>query len=85
MTVPVPAVLDLWCLGHSAGWIGAALDLHPKKVTKIVAQARRVGDQRAVLHADKNGRLIGRAGHEPCLAAVEVVPFVGGAVIRRRR
>lgn len=72
---PIIAALDLWSIGHSAGEIARMLGFpNHKHVTRIVAQARKIRDPRAVLHAAKNGRLIGRAGHRLVLAAVEVVP-----------
>jgi len=77
MTTPVPLVLDLWALGHSAGDIVGRLDLpNVKHVERVVRNARSIRDPRAVLHADSNGRLIGRAAYSSVLAAVEVVPSI---------
>jgi hypothetical protein len=61
---PVPLILDLWSLGHSAGDIAKRLAIASghKGVTRIVAQARSIGDKRAVLHCGANGRLLGRPG-----------------------
>lgn len=74
---PIPATLDLWSLGHSAGEVARMLDFpNHKHVARIVEHARSIRDPRAVLHAATNGRLIGRPGHQPMLAAVEVVPSI---------
>lgn len=72
---PIPLTLDLWATGMSAGAIAERLGYpNAKHVTRIIANARKIHDPRAVLHAGKSGRLLGRAGHKPVLAAVEVVP-----------
>jgi hypothetical protein len=64
--VPIPLVLDLWSLGHSAGDIAQRLAVPGghKGVTRIVAHARELGDPRAVLHCGENGRLLGRPGRD---------------------
>lgn len=62
---PIPLVLDLWSLGHSAGDIAARTGVSRKSVTLIVHQARRIGDPRAtVLHCYEEGRLAGRPGRD---------------------
>lgn len=63
---PVPLVLDLWSLGHSASDIAERLAVPGgrKGVTRIVAHARSIGDPRAVLHCAPNGRLLGRPGRD---------------------
>ena len=61
---PVPLVLDLWSLGHSAGDISNRIGIPRKRVTFIVAEARSIGDPRAVLHCGQNGRLLGRPGRD---------------------
>lgn len=66
MTVPIPLILDLWSLGHSAGDIAKRLDVPGghKGVTRIIKHAREIGDKRAVLHCCANGRLAGRPGRD---------------------
>lgn len=60
---PIPLVLDLWSLGHTAAVVAVMAGLpNHKHVTRIVKHARDIGDKRAVLHVAGNGRLIGRAG-----------------------
>lgn len=82
MTAPVPLVLDLWALGHSARDIGEKLGITRKRVSKIVEQARDIGDPRAVLHAGKNGNLIGRPGRMAVPPRGEVVPSTAALVCR---
>lgn len=62
---PIPLTLDLWALGHSAGQIAEMLG-YPnfRHVARIVANARKIGDPRAVLHCGENGRLLGRPGRD---------------------
>jgi len=59
---PVPLILDLWSLGHSASDVARRTGIKRKRVTVIVAQARAAGDPRAVLHCSATGRPYGRAG-----------------------
>lgn len=80
---PVIAVLDLWSLGHSASDIAEKLPITAKRVTLIVARARSLRDPRAVLHACKNGRLIGRAGHMKQAPVAEIVPSMAALACRR--
>jgi len=62
---PILGVLDLWSLGHSATQIAKMLGLpNFLHVERIIRQARRIGDKRAVLHFAGNGRLIGRPGRD---------------------
>jgi hypothetical protein len=86
---PVPLILDLWSLGHSASDIAERVGLpNGKHVTRIIADARSIGDPRAVLHKHpSNDRLIGRPGRSGTIArkrvkigGLEVVP----AIVRRR-
>jgi hypothetical protein len=64
--VPIPLVLDMWSLGHSAGDIAKRLAIPGghKGVTRIVEHARELGDKRAVLHCGASGRLLGRPGRD---------------------
>lgn len=58
---PIPLVLDLWSLGHSAGQIAKMVGLpNRKRVERIVANARKIGDPRAVRHAIGT-RILGKA------------------------
>jgi hypothetical protein len=60
---PIPLVLQLWSIGHSASQIAEMVGLPSHKaVTRIIAQAREIGDPRAILHCGANGRLLGRPG-----------------------
>lgn len=62
---PVPLVLTLWALGHSASQVAQMVGLPSHKaVTRIIAQARAIGDPRAVIHCGENGRLLGRPGRD---------------------
>jgi hypothetical protein len=87
---PIPLVLDLWSLGHIAADIAEKCGLpNAKHVTRIVDNARRLRDPRAVLHCYPNGRVVGNlrkaidilAGW-PELAVVEVI---GAAPAGRRK
>lgn len=61
MTVPIPLVLDLWALGHSQKQIAEMVGLPNRKhVERIVANARKIGDPRAVRHAIGT-RILGKA------------------------
>jgi hypothetical protein len=72
---PIPLVLDLWSLGHSASQIAEMLGFpNGRQVTKIVAKARSIGDRRAVLHVAANNRLIGRPGRMNPPPLANVVP-----------
>jgi hypothetical protein len=82
---PVPLILDLWSLGHSASDIAARVGLpNGKHVTRIVHDARLIGDPRAVLHMHpRTERLIGRPGRTGIIArrrskidGIEVVPAI---------
>src|SRR5258706_4875011 len=82
---PVPLILDLWSLGHSASDIAARVGLpNGKHVTRIVHDARLIGDPRAVLHKHpRTERLIGRPGRTGIIArrrskidGIEVVPAI---------
>lgn len=75
-TAPVPAILTLWSLGHSATDIAKRLGTKARTVSLIVEQARDIGDPRAVLHLGKNGRPIGRPNQGIDPADVEMVPAV---------
>ena len=55
----VPQILDLWEAGYSATTIAIRLSVQRKQVTAVVAQARSIGDPRAVLHRYPSGRLVG--------------------------
>lgn len=60
MTVPIPLILDLWSLGHSANHIADAVGLpNHKHVARIVEHARAIGDVRAVYHAHGT-RILGK-------------------------
>lgn len=77
--VPIPAVLDLWSLGHSARQIAEMLGFSScKRVNQIVDQARDIGDPRATLHVGKNGRPIGRSAlvlaDHPEVEVVQALP-----------
>lgn len=74
-TAPVPAVLDLWSLGHSASDIAKRLGTKARTVSLIVEQARDIGDKRAVLHVGKSGKPIGRPAKD-LDPGVEVVPAI---------
>lgn len=75
---PIPAVLTLWSLGHSASNIAERLGFpNHKHVTRIIEHARSIRDPRAVLHAASNGRLIGRPGRMKTLPPSVVVPAIG--------
>jgi hypothetical protein len=87
---PVPLILDLWSLGHSASQIAEMVGLpNHRQVTRIIRDARSIGDKRAVLHKYSHGdRLIGRPGRDGAIARrrdrindIEVVP----AIERRNR
>lgn len=80
---PVPLVLDLWATGLSARVISEMLDVPRRTVHMIVEQARDIGDHRAVLHAGKNGRGIGRPNKGIDPADVEMVPAITAPVCRR--
>lgn len=56
---PIPLVLDLWAKGHSASQVEEMLAVPSKKVSAIVAEARSIGDPRAVYHR-LGWRLIGK-------------------------
>lgn len=59
--VPVPLVLDLYSLGHSAKDVAEKLGLpNGRHVARIVAHARSIADPRAVYHVDRTGRLLGK-------------------------
>lgn len=74
--VPVPAILTLWSLGHSATDIAKRLGIRKSRtVSLIVEQARDIGDPRAVLHVGKNGRPVGRP-NKALDPGVEVVPAI---------
>lgn len=89
--VPVPLVLDLWALGHSQKQIAEMVGLPNRKhVERIVANARRLGDKRAVRHSTA-GRIMGKAipfqkrvhGRHKTVDGVEVVPALGKPLCRR--
>lgn len=79
--VPIPLVLTLWSLGHIAADIAEKCGLpNAKHVTRIVDNARRLRDPRAVLHCYPTGRVVGNLRKAinimadwPELAVVEVV------------
>jgi len=88
---PVPLILDLWSLGHSASDIAARVGLpNGKHVTRIVHDARLIGDPRAVLHKHpRTERLIGRPGRTGIIArrrskidGIEVVPAIDSGSAR---
>lgn len=90
--VPIPLVLDLWSLGHSAGDIAERLGLpNHRHVSRIVQLARAIGDKRAVLHHAKDGRLIGRPGrtgkrvrkNAKSIGGVEATLLIGRTMCRR--
>lgn len=57
---PIPLTLDLWALGHSAKQIAEALGYpNSKHVTRIVENARSIGDLRACYHAHGT-RILGK-------------------------
>lgn len=61
MRAPIPLILDLWAYGCSASAIAGVLGLtNAKVVTRIIRNARLIGDPRAVVHAFKDGRSAGR-------------------------
>lgn len=63
MNAPIPLVLDLWALGHSAAEVAEMVGFpNHKYVTRIITKARSIGDKRAVLHVSSTGRPIGRPG-----------------------
>lgn len=78
---PIPLILDLWSLGHTASVVATMAGLpNHKHVTRIVKHARDIGDKRAVLHVDDSGRLIGRAGHALRPPVAIPVPALGKAL-----
>lgn len=73
---PIPLVLDLWSLGHSASSIAEKLGFpNFRHIERIVRHARSINDPRATLHASTAGRLIGRPGNGPHPEA-EIVPAI---------
>jgi hypothetical protein len=81
---PVPLVLDLWALGHSASQIAQMVGLPSHKVvSRIVAQARAIGDPRAVFHCGENGRLLGRPGRTGLTASKRGHRAAGKEVVTR--
>lgn len=61
--VPIPLALDLWALGHSQSQIAKMLGLPNRKhVERIIANARKIGDPRAVRHA-VGTRILGKGIH----------------------
>lgn len=78
---PIPAVLDFWALGHSASviaeWLGFPNHRH---ITRIIANARRIGDPRAVIHEHTNGKPAGNfrkiARMHADSPAIEIVPLI---------
>lgn len=57
---PIPLVMDLWSLGHSAEDIADKIGFPDRRhVQRIIAHARSIGDPRAVFHVEA-GRLLGR-------------------------
>lgn len=75
-SLPVPAILQLWSLGHSGGQIASMMGLGPhgtRAVHLVVANARDIGDPRAVDHAGRNGRPLGRPNEG---VSAEIVPAV---------
>lgn len=79
---PVPAILTLWSLGHSATDIAKRLGTKARTVSLIVEQARDIGDPRAALHLGKNGKPIGRPNKGVDPADVEMVPAITAPVCR---
>lgn len=72
---PIPLTLELWACGFSASQIAEKLGYpNHKHVARIVERARSINDPRAVLHAAKNGRLIGRPGRMASPPFAEIVP-----------
>ncbi len=58
---PIPLALQLWSLGHSQADIAAKLGFPNRKpVERIVANARAIGDPRAVYHV-VGDRILGKA------------------------
>lgn len=73
----VPLVLDLWAYGCSASAIAHVLGLSSAKVvTRIVQQARLIGDPRAAVHWFQDGRPAGRPGRIRTLAQVPGIKSV---------
>lgn len=78
---PILVVLDLWSLGHSGSDIAKKLGFpNAKHITRIISQARRLRDPRAVLHCYSTGRVVGNLRKAinimadwPELAVVEVI------------
>ena len=59
--VPVPLVIQLWSLGHSAKAVAEMVGLpNGRHVARIIAHARSIDDPRAVFHVDRRGRLLGK-------------------------
>lgn len=69
----VPAILDLWSLGHSAADIAEKLGIKARAIHMIAEQAREIGDPRAVVHLGRNGRPLGRPLLEGYSEAVPAV------------
>lgn len=78
---PITLTLQLWSLGHCADDIAEKLGFpNAKHITRIISQARRLRDPRAVLHCYPTGRVVGNLRKAiiiladwPELAVVEVV------------
>ena len=72
--VPVPLVLDLWSIGHSALDISEKLGLpNGRHVARIIKHARSIGDSRAVFHMDRTRLLLGK-GISPAERKVAPAP-----------
>lgn len=83
---PVMGVLDLWSLGHTASQIAKMLGLPSHKlVTKIVAQAREIGDPRAVIHAYPDGRPVGRSPKLRAFSEETVPALLPESMVRKAR
>lgn len=60
MTTPVPLILNLWSLGHTARDIAERVGLpDADHVYRVIDHARDIGDPRAVLHKTVNGKMLG--------------------------
>jgi hypothetical protein len=59
--VPIPLILDLWSLGHSAADIARRCKLpNHRHIERIIAHAREIRDPRAVWHMEETRRLMGK-------------------------
>lgn len=71
------AILDRWVAGEPEQVIGVAVGAPPKTVRRIVCEARKLGDPRAILHGRFGPRKVRRgvSAPRPVRARVPLIPI----------